>query len=465
MTTISERIGELRTLMANFTVRPIDPDDPVEGHLYFPFHEQPGKPRGNDPIAYLRNTILLSPETGTCQLFSGFQGTGKSTELRRLDNGLRKHGFEVLFVEGGNYINLFQPLEVSDLLLSVAVAVAEILQKKVGTSPARQTLNERISGFFSRIHLTQIEAGIGAKIGLGDGAPVGNLDIGKLRFEIKENPAFKSKVQDFQRGRLSEFLEAFRSFMNDARILLVTEGGACPVLIIDDLEKVQGSGPQQDVVQQQVEQIFSAFDFALKISGWHTIWASPPYLPFLRTSIAQIYDGYAVLPMVRLWSETDRARAKSTEGFAAMRKFLRLRGNVDGLVDDPALLDELILASSGHVRDLCRLMQSVLRKVVGQDDPRSGIGAGPIKQVVNDYVDSCQKAIYTDDHEFLRKVGENRRVDVSNQTQMLRIAKLFDTQLVMIYRNGSEWFDVSVPVQRLLARIAAQGSGPMGHLS
>lgn len=464
MPTIPERVSELRTLMANFTVRPIDPDDPAEGHLYFPFHEQPGRPRGSDPIAYLRNTIVLSPETGTCQLFSGFQGTGKSTELRRLDNNLRKLGFEVLFVEGGNYINLFQPLEVSDLLLSVAVAIAEILQKKVGTSPARQTLNERIEGFFSRIKLTQVDVGIGAAIGLGAAptAPKANLDIAKLRFELKENPSFKAKMQDFQRGRLSEFLEAFRTFMDDARALLVAAGGACPVLIIDDLEKVQGSGPQQDVVQQQVEQIFSAFDFALKISGWHTIWASPPYLPFLRTSISNIYDGYAVLPMVRLWNEADPSRAKNADGFAAMRSFLRLRGNVDGLVDDPALLDELILASSGHVRDLCRLMQSVLRKVVGQDDPRAGIGPGPIKQVVNDYVASCQKAIYTDDHAFLRKVGENRRVDVTNQTQMLRIAKLFDTQLVMIYRNGSEWFDVSVPVQRLLARVAAQTTGAGG---
>ena len=35
--------------------------------------------------------------------------------------------------------------------LGQAVAIAEILQKKVGTSPARQTLNERIEGFFSRI--------------------------------------------------------------------------------------------------------------------------------------------------------------------------------------------------------------------------------------------------------------------------------------------------------------------------
>ena len=32
----------------------------------------------------------------------------------------------------------------------------------------------------------------------------------------------------------------------------------------------------------------------------------------------------------------------------------------------------------------------------------------------------------------------------------------------MIYRNGSEWFDVSVPVQRLVARVTTQASGPGG---
>lgn len=446
-----ERIKELRGLMAAFTVRPIDPMDASEAYLYFPFHKEPGRPRGRDPVADLRNTILLLPHQETCQLFSGFQGTGKSTELRRLSGELVQLGFPVLFVEGARYINLYQPLEVSDLLLAVATAVGEALQEKLGQSPLRQTLLERMGEFLSRIQLRQIDAGLSVSMGL-DAATRANLDIAKLRLELTQNPSFKAKAQDFLRGSLPVFLAEFSAFMQEARRLLGGSDDVCPVLLVDDLEKVYGSGQQQEVTQRQIEQIFSAFHGALKIAGWHTIWASPPYLPFLNTAIANLYDGYVVLPMVRLWEEKDPARRPSAAGLSAMRQFLRLRGNIDSLVESEALLDELIFASSGHVRDLCRLMQDVLREVVGQEDPNQPIGEAVVRQIVNDYVSGCQKAIYLDDHAFLMRVAQSRRLDATNAAQVQRIAKLIDTQLVMLYRNGGEWFDVSVPVQRLLAR-------------
>ncbi|MEZ4300378.1 MAG: hypothetical protein R3B70_35865 [Polyangiaceae bacterium] len=448
---LPERIRELRALMAAFSVRPIDPTNPADARRYFPFHKEPGRPRGRDPIQDLRNTILLLPETETCQIFSGFQGTGKSTELRRLSLELQEQGFPVLFVEGASYINIYEPLEISDLLLGVAAAVGELLQARLGKSPLERTLGEHLIEFFSRIKLTQIDVGLSAAMGLGPHAPEAKIDVAKLRLELSQNPAFKAKVQDAFRGSLRVFFDAFSAFMRKARELFGGEAGPCPVLIVDDLEKIQGSGQQQDHVQRQIEQVFSAFSHALKIDGWHTIWASPPYLPFLNTAIAQQYDAYVLLPMVRLWDETDPARKPVTEGLSAMRKFLRLRGDVDSLVQSEALLDELIVVSSGHVRDLCRLMQDVLRDVVSQDDPNEPLGPAVVRQIVNDYVAGAQRAVYTDDLPFLRVVADTRRAVLSSGAHVLRVAKLFDTQLVMIYRNGGEWFDVSVPVQRLLA--------------
>lgn len=454
MPTYKERVQELRTLMASFTVRPLDPTGPDQS-LYCPFHKEPGKPRGRDPIEDLKSTIDLSPEKGTSQLFSGFQGTGKTTELRRLEGSLQKDGLDVLFVEGEKYINLYQPLEVSDLLLSVATAVAELFRDRLNKSLLKRSPVEHVNNFFSRIKLTSIDAGLGVSAPIGQGgaaAPRINVDIAKLRLELRENPDFKARVQDYQRGKLSELIEAFKELMQGAREALGSE--KCPVLLVDDLEKVQGSGPQREAAQQQIEHIFSASHHALKIEGWHSIWACPPYLRFLNSAIPSHYDGYVTLPMVRLWSDDDPKRARSPEGFEAMRRFLRLRGTVDSLVEDEGLLDELIFASSGHVRDLCRLMQSVLRRVVGQEDPNKPLADKDVQEIIGDYVGNYQLAVYTEDHDFLRKVAEQRRVDFKSRSEAMRIAKLFDTQLVMVYRNGREWFDVSVPVQRLLARLS-----------
>lgn len=453
--TTRERLLELRTLMASFTVRPIDPADPATAYLYFPFHSAEGRPRGRDPIADLRGTLILSPNNGTCQLFSGFQGTGKSTELRRLRGDLQRDGFQVLFVEGSRYINLYQPLEATDLLLSIAIAVGEAMQARIGQDPRARTLYERLAEFFGNIRLAGLDVGLSAEVDAK--AAKASVDIAKLRLELAQNPSFKTRVQDALRGSFSAFLDAFRRFMAAARDLLGLEPNApAPVLIIDDLEKVQGVGRQQELVQRQIEDIFSAFHYALKIPGWHTIWASPPYLPFLNAAIANTYDHYAVLPMVRLWDAGDPQRRRSTTGFDAMRRFLHLRGNIDALFSDPRQMDDLIWVSSGHIRDLFRLMQDVLREIVSHDG-HTPVTADEVRQIVEDYVATSQRAVYTEDHDFLRRVGEVRRVEASTALDVGRIAKLVDTQLVMLYRNGAEWFDLSVPVQRLLA---PHGSSP-----
>jgi len=82
---------------------------PLEDHRYFDFNEPvPGTDRplrGRDHIAYLKDAIELS-EDGSCQLFSGFGGTGKSTELARLAEDLEGTGYSVLLVNGQDYHDL-----------------------------------------------------------------------------------------------------------------------------------------------------------------------------------------------------------------------------------------------------------------------------------------------------------------------------------------------------------------------
>src|SRR6185369_14519479 len=121
---------------------------------------------------------------------------------------------------------------------------------------------------------------------------------------------------------------------------------------------------------------------------------------------------------------SDRKRKPSAVGLSAVRKSLQLRGNIDSLFAQPALLDELITVSSGHIRDLFRLMQDVLREVVNQDDARLPLEADAIKLIVAEYVGTCQKAIYTEDHAFLREVAATQRVRADNEAQIQRISKL-----------------------------------------
>lgn len=116
------------------------PDQPIESKdpRYVPLHAFKTEGgvvslRGEDPILPVFDTITLS-NAKSCQLFSGYIGTGKSTELKRLAHLLREKGYIVLYSDAQRYHDLAHPIAIEELLVILAgafgEAAAEHLKKK-----------------------------------------------------------------------------------------------------------------------------------------------------------------------------------------------------------------------------------------------------------------------------------------------------------------------------------------------
>jgi hypothetical protein len=442
MTSPEDRKKQLRTLMKALADEPIGPRDP----RYFDFYRAAGHPRGADPIADLRAIIELGESGTTCQLFSGFRGSGKSTELQRLTEELQSLGFPVLLVRAADMINLHQPLEPADLLVAVSAAVAETVERLSETNPASRSLLVRIGQFFANTEVDLKEVGVG--VGVAGGGV--SVDVAKLKLELIKNPSFKARVQKALRHRFVQFESEFRQFMAEAKGLVAAAGGGrSPVLIVDDLEKVRGTGPDQDIIQRGMEQIFWQFDRALHVDGWHTIWTAPPYLQLVNGELANHYDGSVVLPMVRIW-DNDEGRTPDDHGLRAMRSCLRKRGGIDDLFLREELLDQLIMASSGHLRALLRLLQDAVREAFKQPDPSVPLNEPKIESIADDYERECRGSVFDDDLPWLGSVAKQRSLRLPNEDLVPRVAKLLDMAVVMTYRNGGAWFDVSHPVRKRL---------------
>jgi len=438
---IKKRKQELSQLAKSLEDVPVGPDD----KRYYPFHESPGEPRGFDVAHILRTAIDLDPNGGSCQLFSGFRGSGKSTELLRLRAELEADNYKVILVEGARIVNLHQPLEPADLLISVAAGVGLVLQENGKDSPAKRSVLERLASFFQNTNVTLGQLNAGASFdALGT-----KFDLGKIVLEIATNPSFKARVQDVLRGRLPELIDQFRAFMAEVRKLLVKDDTRCPVLLIDDLEKVRGTGPEQDQIQKGMEQIFWQFADALHIPGWHVIWTAPPYLQLLNSNVTTQYNGSVVLPMIRVWTNNPD-RSPDEQGLAAVKACLRHRGDIDSLVFKTELLDRLILATSGYLRDLIGLLREVVKRQYMQKDPSEPLNEHQIDRIINDYVSTTRRAIYDEDIPWLRSIAEKRALTLPNAAMLARASKLIDTAMVMIYRNGETWFDVSHPARSIV---------------
>lgn len=161
--------------------RPLEADDP----LYVPLHQDKTL-SPSDPVELMQRTIEWIPGE-SIQLFSGFRGSGKSTELRRLAKCLRGAGYLVVLSDLDDYLNLTVPIDISDFLMTVAGAFSEglVQAKLLDEDPAQQGFWSRSRDFLTQ---SRVELEVSADL-----SPV------QLKANLKSDPSFKKRLH--LRGR------------------------------------------------------------------------------------------------------------------------------------------------------------------------------------------------------------------------------------------------------------------------
>jgi len=112
---------------ACFFQMPLKADDPRRVDL----HRLGVRGTDKDPIVRMQ-TVIETADTPTPQLFSGFLGSGKSTELNRLAANLTSAGYVVALTDCEEYLNLNVPPQLADLLAVVAASTDTVLKENCG---------------------------------------------------------------------------------------------------------------------------------------------------------------------------------------------------------------------------------------------------------------------------------------------------------------------------------------------
>jgi hypothetical protein len=114
----------LRRLYANLADEALKPESP----FYEPVYQKLGL---DDPVQQI-STLIEFDGVESIRLFSGFRGSGKTTELLRLQRLLEERGYFVLYADALNYVNAAEPIEITDLLMVMAGAFSDALEDKLG---------------------------------------------------------------------------------------------------------------------------------------------------------------------------------------------------------------------------------------------------------------------------------------------------------------------------------------------
>lgn len=118
-------------------IRQCDPARPLEvdDSLYVPLDNVRG---GVSFVETLCRTITLS-DTESCQLFTGFPGAGKTTELKRLAKRLEDAKDLPIYIKFEEYIDSYSPIGITDVKRVVAYCMDREATVAEGKDPNVRT--------------------------------------------------------------------------------------------------------------------------------------------------------------------------------------------------------------------------------------------------------------------------------------------------------------------------------------
>ena len=400
---------------------------------------------GGAAEAIVQEILVASRRSGrrSTQLFAGFRGTGKSTELGRVASRLKQQDFCVLRVAARSYHQLHRALSAEEVAVMLVAGIGEAALEQLGEKKLATVSNAGVWEFIRGRLL---------KLGLEAASY-------KLGIDVREALRSGSGLAEKLRKSLGDQTDTrLREFAHD--FVLEVAAAVHPrqlVVLVDELDKFTASATRVADVYQQMADLF--FDHAelLNLPACHTVFTVPPYLGFLNQDVATKYTGRAkLLPSVKV-QERPPERRTFLYGIKALEKAMASRVDLDRLFGEERedCVSRLARASGGNPRDLYRLMLSTVTAAANRKLP---VGLAEVASAIEAH--SAPKTILKEDAELLATVRERGELADVPRGNLGRFATAMDQHLMLCYWNGGFWYDAHPLVaDKLPERGGAAGGG------
>jgi len=398
------------------------------GHAYYVprLEAEPDK----DPILSLKTRILFS-DSESVNLLTGYRGNGKSTEFNRLQVLLEKSGCRVFSVNMLDYMITSKPLELSDFMLSLMAAFSKAVEGQTNLDPAREGYWERIKNLLK----TRVEI---EEIGVEGSMGAVSASIGT---KLQRDPAFKELIQKHLRGHLTQLVKEAQTFVTDtvtAIRLADADADKKVVLLVDSMEQLRGFGEDATRVQSSVVEFFSGQAANLRLPMLHVVYTVPPFLATLAPGFSGLVSGNPITCWPNVHVRTRKGVA-DPDGIGIMVKMIDARYPRWTDFFNMVQLERLASFSGGDVRDYFRLVRECLVSLANSSRER-------VDELVMERVEGQLRSEHTpiaaEDARWLARVAERKDTALEKTDDATRLARFFDTNLIMNYLNGEPWFDV-----------------------
>lgn len=422
----------------------VDPHVPLRGGKDDPRYVDLSDFRGGQDLAMtitrrIQRAELAKPPQFYKQLVTGHGGCGKSTELLRLQHELEKQGYFVVYFDVEVELNLAD-LEYLDVLVTITEQVEAQLRTRLGVE-LDPKLSDDIAMWFAKVVLhredrREVERVLETEFGLGVELPkvlIAKM-LAAIKGVLKNTSATTREWRRELEPNLMVLLNHINALIHDAQKRVAQKGKNGLVVIADGLEKTY---PRQVVIGEQEtrgshELLFVDHAQHLRAPDCHIIYTVPVSM-LLKVNIGRVF-AYDLIPMVKIWEQDGVISAD--QGRQALYEVVAHRVSVADIFESPDIVQEFVVASGGHVRDLLRLVWYA----ADLTDDRITVAHSQqaVQRLVNDY----DLLIREEDLERLATVHRERRIPNDDAYALLRW-----NALILEYQNGERWGDIHPAVQ------------------
>ena len=360
-------------------------------------------------------------------LFSGYRGTGKTTELFQLQARF-KQDYQVFYYDASRELDLLN-CKMTDILMAIAKETHEKM-KEAGYSLPEKVLKDVADWFFEKV--LEKEKSIKAEAG-------GETEISSpkwfsfitarifsgMKLETQNREIMRRKLEN----NLAELIEKINALLQCAEEQLKNHGKRGLIFMIDSLDRLR---PGID------KELFIANGSFFKQLKGNFIFVVP---------ISLLYDEQAplleldreILPMIPVFKKGPK-HVPHKDNIDQLKKLIEKRIVVNAIFTNPEeTLKEFILTSGGHLRDLLRLIQEACSLTADRIEPSHAKIA--MNRLTNDY----ERVVRDDQYLKLVKVYRDQAApnDAANQN-------LIYNNVILVYQqqDGTEWKDVHPAVVR-----------------
>lgn len=433
-----------------------DPTVPLdtsnELHKKYLIDFSPVRQKGLIDEIYTR--ILKKKDNPIVQLFTGQIGCGKSTELYRLSDLLKRNGYHVVYLNSTLALEI-EDIEVTDILLLIAKHVQLSLLEdhtKIESKGLFKRFMDRAKNLLSDSLDTlnrEIEAGEIEIPGMGNVSFADNelgfsiLGLGKMSAKMKDSRTLRGKLKNFLEPEVREIVDAInKELIEPANEALKCKGKNGLVVIVDGLDKMQDTERFGKVMQN--EYLFINKGDYLNSINAHLVYTIPYSLIASANSnqLTQKYGNFPdTLPMIPLFDYDGNVIEKAME---LMRQMILSRAmpheseqgrlnRITEVFDSPETLDSYCLFSGGHARNLLMLLTESI------ESDQLPLSQNSLKKTTDRWRSEMSRAISQSDWELLKKVRDDKYISSPEEYKSL-IRNLY---VYEYYYDGERFYDIN----------------------